>query len=202
MRWIRMKSCICRYLREVSSGTLRILSVAMYLAVIYAMWVCQLGPAVSELKNARRELEERHENQGAEDAVRRQLRKTQEEVLILRAETRNMYDPGDRTTHENKTYRYLEWIATRSGLRIRSFESESQGSIKPENIGFSKVVLEGLFPDVVKFVGELAVAPATLRLDIFEASVREDMPETISLSLSLSDVMEPPPDLRVCDAHF
>ena len=195
MGLIRMTSCVGTYLREVSVRKLRGACVAMYIALISVMWSCQLGPAVSELEHARRELE----HQSAHDELLSKLRRTQTDVQMLRAEVHRTFDLGDRPTHMNKAYSYLESMAAYSGLRIKLFETERQGFIQHANSGFSKVALEGLFTHVVKFAEALAVAPATLRLDIFQASVTEDMPETISLSLSISDVMEASPDPRECD---
>ena len=202
MPFSRIQTYVLLYVREVSAHKLRGACIALYLAMLYATWSYQLGPAVEELQSARHDFENRLVHLGSNDNVRAQLRDVQDEVRTLRTELRKTYDPSDRISQVNRSYSYIESMAASAGLRIRLFETESQGSIEAIGKGFSKVALEGRFPDVAKFAERLSVEPSPLRLEAFVASVTEEMPETISLSLIFSDVVGTPHESRGCDVNF
>jgi hypothetical protein len=182
------KMAILMYLRHVSARKLWVACIAVHGAVFSLMWNCQLGPAVREIQAIQQELTSRRSHRGAVDTLRSQLTTLQEEVRTLRREFVKPDDGSDRLALQNRLYSFIETIAEDSGLRMRLFDTEGRGSIPLDGTRESKVVLEGAFADVVKFTEALAYAPSFFRLDHFVANASSELPATISLSLTLSDV--------------
>ena len=202
MKLAKFRGGMCAYLRDISSNKLRGASVALHIVIACIIWECQLGPAVRELRSARIEFEAHLVSRGASEKLRIHLDAVQTEVRMLRNKAVETFATRERSSDANGCLRYLDAIAVSAGVKIRSFDKESRGFTQEVAPGFYKFEIEGSFPNILRFGEALSDAPTSLRLDSFEAGRTEESPETISLLLTLSDVVRGTGEPSICDANF